>query len=475
MNTLQHLRLLALLALVGLSPLCALAQEAEGSTADPKYAESRNSDACKAEEKRIKEQRKESLKSLDKGKGKVKKAMRFIIPRMYLQYFCYDPLDYFEIVLKGDTYLDKAMEKTDTASYFLLYLKGVVKMESQQYADALPYFERAMDQLGEGADQRYHFYYARALHLNGDYETALEHYTKALSKISGENYFSQALKDYIQQCNNALLLSDPDSEVDIKNLGTKVNSFDMEYAPVVTPDDSVLYYTVRGRGPKCQLPKRKANKLEKLRVKKASSLYLENIYRTERTSEGAEGWDCPQMLPKPINKKRYDNASSFVTTNDDTLYIYQRKMFRLKKEQALGNLFMITKNENAEDVSKKSAWGELVEIEGVNSDAHEPHIAISADRSFAIFASDRPGGYGGYDLYIAYSTGDGQFGQPQNLGETINTAEDERAPFIHKNGKTVYFSSTGHSSIGGHDIFKTRLYAGEWKEPQNLGAPMNSA
>ena len=447
---------------------------AEDRQANPKFIESRNGDACKAEEKRVKDLRKAALKSMKKGRRQAKKSLRFVVPQMYMQYFCYDPADYFEIVLKGEKHVDKAMEKADSAAHFLNYLKGVIKMESRQSADALAYLERAVEQ-NPAPDERYHFYYARALHLNGKYEDALEHYTKALSKVQTDNFFSEALKAYIEQCNNALLLSDPDSEVEIQNLGTNINSFDMEYAPTVTADDSVLYFTVRGRGPKCQMPKRKAKKLDKIRRKKASSLFLESVFRAERTGNSIDNWDCPERLPKPINAKRHDNATSWVSENDDTLYVYQRKMFRMKKEQARGNLFMVTKSGTAADVTKKSTWGELVPIKGINSDEHEPHIAIAPDKSYAIFASDRPGGYGGYDLYIAYPEGNGQFGSPENMGETINTAGDERAPFIHSNGKTVYFSSNGHTSIGGHDIFKTRNYAGRWKEPQNLGAPMNSA
>jgi outer membrane protein OmpA-like peptidoglycan-associated protein len=100
---------------------------------------------------------------------------------------------------------------------------------------------------------------------------------------------------------------------------------------------------------------------------------------------------------------------------------------------------------------------------------------VAADGATIYFASDRPGGYGGIDLYVTKKDPlTGQWGLPQNLGPAINTSGDEKTPFIHSDSETLYFSSTGHFGFGDYDIFFTRRdEKGNWTEPENIGSPIN--
>jgi len=100
------------------------------------------------------------------------------------------------------------------------------------------------------------------------------------------------------------------------------------------------------------------------------------------------------------------------------------------------------------------------------------HPSLSHDGQRLFFASDRPGGFGGFDLYVCEWTQRG-WGQPKNLGPKINTPENELYPFIQKNGE-LYFSSTAHDSMGGMDIFRAIEINGEWSAPQRLDEPINS-
>jgi outer membrane protein OmpA-like peptidoglycan-associated protein len=93
-----------------------------------------------------------------------------------------------------------------------------------------------------------------------------------------------------------------------------------------------------------------------------------------------------------------------------------------------------------------------------------------------IFASNRPGGYGGVDLYVTRKKSDGSWGLPENLGPEINTKENELTPFLHSDSKTLYFSSKGHKGLGGYDIFMAKQdETGKWSKPKNIGSPINSA
>ncbi|HZH68788.1 MAG TPA: OmpA family protein, partial [Chitinophagales bacterium] len=111
----------------------------------------------------------------------------------------------------------------------------------------------------------------------------------------------------------------------------------------------------------------------------------------------------------------------------------------------------------------------------INSTDWESQPYITGNGMSVIFSSNRPGGFGGKDLYISHLSKENKWLEPQNLGSTINTSGDEETPFLHADGKTLFFSSNGHPSIGGKDLYMSRLSdSGVWSEPVNLGYPINT-
>jgi hypothetical protein len=124
---------------------------------------------------------------------------------------------------------------------------------------------------------------------------------------------------------------------------------------------------------------------------------------------------------------------------------------------------------------KRQRWTSPKKIEGaVNSKNSERGACFGANGNIIYFASDRPGGFGGFDIYKAYKTGKNQWSNPVNLGSTINSAYDEVNPFLHPDNKTLYFSSNSHKSIGGFDIFSSEEVGAQWSEPISLEYPLNS-
>ncbi len=122
-----------------------------------------------------------------------------------------------------------------------------------------------------------------------------------------------------------------------------------------------------------------------------------------------------------------------------------------------------------------NAWGACRKMNrNINTKYWESHGFISEDGERLIFASDRPGGYGGLDLYISRKTG-GDWGPAVNLGPEINTPLNEDRPFLINNGKTLFFSSQGHVTMGGYDLFRSELQSNNiWSKPANLGYPLNT-
>jgi hypothetical protein len=113
----------------------------------------------------------------------------------------------------------------------------------------------------------------------------------------------------------------------------------------------------------------------------------------------------------------------------------------------------------------------------INSESHEPSASIAPGGQEVYFTSDRPGGFGGRDLYRIRRLPNGQWSLPLNLGPNVNTPFDEDAPFIHSDGTTLFFSSNGHNTMGGYDIFKTVLTDYDmngWAVPENMGYPLNT-
>jgi hypothetical protein len=145
-----------------------------------------------------------------------------------------------------------------------------------------------------------------------------------------------------------------------------------------------------------------------------------------------------------------------------------------------GKLLFLSKDDNySSDIYMSSfdgiKWSQCVKLnKNINTKYWESHGFISESGNEIYFASDRPGGFGGLDIYVARKT-NVDWGPAVNLGPEINTQFNEDRPFIINKGKTLFFSSQGHENIGGFDIFRSDLQTNNlWSKPQNLGYPINN-
>jgi hypothetical protein len=127
------------------------------------------------------------------------------------------------------------------------------------------------------------------------------------------------------------------------------------------------------------------------------------------------------------------------------------------------------------ELNKKGKWLPPKSLGiNINTKYNEQWAFITSDGSTLLFSSDKPGGYGGYDIYMSEKTATGDWGKPFNLGPDVNTPYDEICPVLMPDG-TLYFSSNGHETMGGFDIFVTTISEdGLWSKPENLGYPINT-
>lgn len=348
---------------------------------------------------------------------------------------------------KAIPYLKNLVQDEPANAYYNFWL-GKCLYYSYKKNMALVYLEKAASVDPEIADD-FHYVYALTLHYNFKFDEAKREYAKALEKLEAGSEDYLYLQTCIAQCDyGKKAMNEPPVDHDlirIRNAGEMINTQFAEHSPVVSADESIMIFTARR--PEC------------LGAMPEQNYYDEDVYISFR--EG-DAWTKSQNIGLPVNSKGHD-ATISLTADGRTLYIYRHK--------EAGGLF-----EAKFDTSGKT-WKEPVKVERpFNSKYYEACVCVSPDGQRLIFSSDRPGGFGGRDLYMVNRMEGGGWSEPTNLGVSINTAWDEDAPFIHPDGKTLYFSSNGPTSIGGFDIFVSEFNqtGNSWLPALNMGHPVNT-
>jgi outer membrane protein OmpA-like peptidoglycan-associated protein len=295
-----------------------------------------------------------------------------------------------------------------------------------------------------------YYHLAHVYHKLGDLDKAkanLRMYLDNSKKNAALGGFAQLGLIQIANAEQAFKQS---SKTEMRNLGSEVNASTPEYAPVVSLDGSALYFTSR------RLWENDANKDI---IDPRTDTYLEDIYVSYRAITGE--WEAPIRLD--FNEANRNEATISVSGDEKRIYVYSDKTGN-------GDIYY------SDFEAGRFNTINLLEIEGVNTDAWEPHIAITPDGRTIFFVSERKKGMGGRDIYRITKLPDGSWSLPANLGPTINGPYDEDSPFIAADGKTLYFSSNGEKSIGGFDIFVSVWdnESNQWSTPINLGSPINS-
>ena len=288
-----------------------------------------------------------------------------------------------------------------------------------------------------------------------EFDKAVDFYNLYIEKIQDNpglrNEFwipEKTVKRRIFECFNAIEYVANPTKHQITNLGPSVNSEFDDYAPVASSDETLLIFTSR-------------------RVKENTNtdfardrLPYEDIYFSRKNGDSI--WSQSANIGKEINTL-YHDSNIALSRDGQQLFLY--------KDLNLGDIYVSTRLSD-------DFWTEPQALKGsVNSPYSEKSISMSADGNYIFFSSNRPGGRGGTDLYMAVRNKKGKWKDVRNLGGNINTEFDEEGPFLDYDGKTLFFSSKGHNGMGGFDIFKSEYDSatGLWGPPISLGYPINTA
>lgn len=310
-------------------------------------------------------------------------------------------------------------------------------------------FEKAVDIYGKVIDKDADKY-PEALYFSGlsyfelvDYQRALTRFNKFLRYKSSGGRAEDA--EFLKACCifsiDAMKNPVPFEPV---NLGEGINSSNHEYINSVKSDELQLYYTRR------QLDERAGAKGE-------------DFYFSSRSNRN-EYWETAMKLQPPINTSG-DEGALFITADGRFLLFAG-----CHRPDGYGSCDIYAAKVMGDKTTDPVNFGPIV-----NTNAWETQPSLSSDGRTLYFVSNRAGGKGQSDIWMSRLQDNGEWTNPENLGEFINTKKSEMAPYIHPDGQTLYFSSDGHVGMGGMDLFVSRLdSSGNWSEPVNLGYPVNT-
>jgi outer membrane protein OmpA-like peptidoglycan-associated protein/Tol biopolymer transport system component len=358
--------------------------------------------------------------------------------------------------------IKKAQESFEDAQQFLrqnIYDDGIKFLDQAVKAD--PKFQLAYIQLGDvyrrlknhhkarenyqaainsatNIDPRIYFVLGESQLLTGAYAAAKGNFELFQKKYTGTDLENiSKSKKYILDCNFSLEAIKSPTKYEPINMGFYINSVNREYFPTLTADGQTLIFT---------------------RVVNGN----EDFYVSNKRNEE---WEKAKPLSNQINTPNYNEGAQSISPDGKYLFFTG-----CNRPDSYGRCDIYVSRKEGND------WGKAINLGNViNSEYWESQPSISPDGSTLYFLSNRPGGVGSYDIWESTLTEDGKWTNPVNLGPKVNTPYDESTPFIHADGKTLYFSSNGWPGFGDKDIFYSRMNAnGEFETPINLGYPINS-
>ncbi|WP_226178487.1 OmpA family protein [Hymenobacter lucidus] len=299
------------------------------------------------------------------------------------------------------------------------------------------------------------YWLGRVDHLNYNFDEAIQHFQAYNTTLKKNDTRKVALAQLIQHSKNAKIQFNSPKDIFVKNLGPTINTAFSEHSPVISNDDKLLLFTSRGEnvtGATGSVANPKNKSIA------ADGEYYEDIFEAKRIDD--ENWEKPRSLSGALNGKGHD-ASIQVFDNDTKMLMY--------RQDENGDIFYSEKG--------GTDWTEPKKLNNnINSKAFESDAYITPDGLTIYFSTSKYSDQNTLDIYYATRQAGGDWGTPKSLGNVINTPFDDDSPYLSKDGKTLYFSSRGHNTMGGYDIFKSEFdsVGRTWGRPENMGYPVNT-
>ncbi len=332
----------------------------------------------------------------------------------------------------------------------VLHYVGLCHFTLKEYDKAFEHFNKAK----ESKDVKYEtmLYLGRIYQKQNKYDDAISNYEAYKAKATSKELEEEDALIYLGQCNTAKTLLASPLDVKIENMGPEINSQYDEQSPAISADGMRLVFNTR-RPETTNSPK----------DVEGDGKYFQDIYYSEFDTVSKK-WRTADGVPGSINTDAHDACTS-ISADGKQIFIYKND---LKDPQSRGGDIYVSKIVN-------NKWRTPENMaKPINTTYWEGGACISPDGKKIFFTSERPGGSGNSDIWMAERISKREWGKPVNLGTEINSPMDEVGLFLAPDGKTLFFCSNGSGSMGDYDIFKTVFDNGKWSKPVNLGYPINT-
>ncbi|MDP7566914.1 MAG: OmpA family protein [Flavobacteriales bacterium] len=337
---------------------------------------------------------------------------------------------------------DELREKEEFAVFY--ELKAEILWVKEAYFESETEALKAIDICSDNFPKAYYFLGEIAFNRK-DYVNADIYLKKCIELEIGDPYYSDAIMLYEKAKILAEIINNPvefNPKI-VKGISTK---FD-EYLPIISPDQELSFFTRR---------------LEKKSKQSITSIIVEEFTWSKKENKTFE---VGSALDYPFNMESNEGGASITIDNK---ILYYTKCSLTQGGYKNCDIYYV--------FNQDGSWSEVQTFSKNISkiDSWESQPTVSSDGKTIIFASDRKGGYGKIDLYET-TFKNGQWSNPENLGDKINSNENEKSPYLHTDGKTLFFASQNFPTLGGFDIFYSRKdSSGNWQQPKNIGYPINS-
>jgi outer membrane protein OmpA-like peptidoglycan-associated protein len=353
----------------------------------------------------------------------------------------YDYVDY----PNAEIFFKEAL-KSDNTFYEAFMMLGELYTKEKRFAEAASNYQSAV-KIDSTSYKHVFFSLANAEMMSDDYKNALTHYKVYLrNKDNSEKNRRLAVRN-IKNCEFAIVAIKNPVSFNPVSVGAAINTYDDEYWPSTTVDGKTLMFT-----------RQVVNGYNQFGMSNSQ----EDFYIS---SHSDSGWTKAINAGEPLNTKSNEGAQT-LSSNGNYMYFTA-----CERSGGLGSCDIYF------SAYANGRWSIPYNLGSpVNTKSWESTPSISSDGNFLIFSSNRPGGFGGKDLWFSIMSKKGKWSEPVNMGKNINTDGDEMSPFIHFDGRTLYFASDGRPGMGGFDIYLSRMSNdSSWSEPKNLGYPINTA
>lgn len=353
----------------------------------------------------------------------------------------------------AEIYYNKLLQKAPDNPVYNFEMGAMLFLTGDRKSRAIPYLEKARDfRVDENSTPDMYYYLGQCYQIAGRYDEAIEAYNSFKNNLKSTKKglsLQQEVNRRIESCNHAKIFSKSAVRATITNAGENINSPELDYGAVLSSDQTMMYFTSRRTGNFGE----KAFDETYQRMLNNEDIYQASI----SVGNGMITFDKAKKASTHINTTDHD---AVIGISKDNLKLFLYRDNDLWYSQKAGR-----------------DWGEQKRLSQKfnTKKGQETSIAISPGQDHIFIVSNRKGGYGGKDIYESVLQADGSWSPLINLGPTINTSYDEESPYLSDDGKTLFFSSKGHSSMGGFDIFASSYEKGDWTAPKNIGYPINSS